>query len=83
MVSEADKCLLSLQMFQLHFQETLTKAGGAGCDMGLFPLYLSNAFARINGSGQNSLCCLESVVATAGKGRQSCTQLPDHQLLKM
>lgn len=63
------KCLLSLQIFQLHFQEALAKAGGAGCVMEWFPLHLSNASARVYGSSQTSLCFLESMVATTGKGR--------------
>lgn len=63
------KCLLSLQMFQLHFQEDLAKAGGAGRVMEWFLLHLSNAYASIYGSGQTSLCFLESMVATTGKGR--------------
>lgn len=69
-------------MFQLHFQEILAKAGKAGCDIGLFPLHLSNYFGRTYGSGQTSLCFQENMVATAGKGRQLCAQCPE-QLLKM
>lgn len=83
------KYLLSLQMFQLLFQETLHKAVICGClwswlwysqlsySQCTFQMPLPESMTLVR------LLCVENIGATAGKGTQWWAQYSEHQLLKL